>query len=167
MDQLKNLQIFLGKAMLATYAGGGSLINNTQRAGFRELEYSESDWYYRDSYAGYIKSVGQEVVWYKDKPYWSQIYGGGMSAGFENNEFADQTFDFLKRVLSTGDKKQIFQPRGPNVFMDNDWRYESIWEGDIKDYKGNEIISFIGKVVFTHDFRGGLIDWGDKGREAV
>ena len=54
---LKQLNRFLGKAMLETYAGDGVKVKS-QRSGFKELEYKEGDWYYRDSYTGFFRSWG-------------------------------------------------------------------------------------------------------------
>ena len=158
MKKLSELNSFLGKAMLATYAGGGSRVETTQRPGFVELEHRDGPWSYRDSYAGFIRSVGHEVVWEDQRPIWSMIYGGGMTPGFtDSDEFAEQTFGFLKKAMSTGEKRQKFQPRGPDVLEDGDWKYESEWDGTISDFIGSEKISFKDKIVFTHDFRGGLI----------
>ena len=48
----------------------------------KELEFKEGDWYYKDSYTGFFQSWGREVVWYNKKPFWTQIYGGGMNKEF-------------------------------------------------------------------------------------
>jgi len=156
-ESLQELNRFLGKASLATYAGGGPEAKS-QRVGFRELEFKDGDWEYRDSYTGFFRSWGQEVVWRKGKPFWTQLYGGGMIEELRNDEaFAHKTFDFLKKTMSAGEKQEEFQPRGPNNFTDEDWEYICEWEGDITDFKGHEKILLEGKVVFTHDFMGGLI----------
>jgi hypothetical protein len=160
MDQiLIQLNQFLGKAMLATYAGEGKEVK-PQRPGFKEFEYSEEPFYYRDSYMGWFKSAGQETVWYNDKPFWTQLYGGGMFPEYQNDqEFASQTFDFLKQAMSAGDKSSTFQPRGLNGFKDGDWQYTNTMEGDITQFKGEEKILYRGKPVFFHYFFGGLVKW--------
>jgi len=156
-ESLQELNRFLGKASLATYAGGGPEAR-PQRPGFRELEYKDGNWEYRDSYTGFFRSWGQEVVWHNGQPYWTQLYGGGMVEELINNEtFAHQTFDFLKKALSDGEKQEEFQPRGPSSFTDGDWEYSCEWQGDIANFEGHEKILLNGKVVFTHDFMGGLI----------
>ena len=154
---LKQLNDFLGIAALATYAGDGAEVS-AQRPGFTELEFTEGDFYYRDSYAGHFCSAGQEVVWYKEKPVWTQSYGGGMKPGLrEDHSFSHQTFSFLKKALSEGEKIQEFQPRGPKTFTEGNWEYSCRWEGSLEEFKGHEEIQFQGKVVFTHDFFGGLL----------
>ena len=154
---IEQLNKFLGKAALGAYAGGGKGVE-PQRDGFIEYEYREDDFYYRDSYAGYIRSAGQEVVWYQGKPVWIQSYMGGMTPEHrEDAEFAGETFSFLKKALSHGEKIESFQPRGERNFKDGDWKYQCEWTGDITEFKGGEKILYKGDTVFTHDFFGGLL----------
>ncbi len=163
---LGQLNSFLGKAALATYATGGEAVDPltpnfiSRFNGFKELEYKEKDFYYRDSYAGFFRSAGQETVWFKGKPVWSQSYGGGMEKKFcKDEKFAKETFDFLKKAMSTGEKVLAFQPRGPEEFEDGDWEYSCDWQGDIAGFKGAEKIIYRDRAVFAHDFFGGLLKW--------
>jgi len=81
-----------------------------------------------------------------------------MTKKFRNNiRFAHETFDFLKKALSVGEKQEKFQPRGPKKFTDGDFIYSCEWRGDIKKFEGHEKILFKNEIVFTHDFLGGLI----------
>ncbi len=159
-DVLARLNGFLSRASKATYAGGGGE-TESWRKGFKELEYRDDDWYYRDSYTGYLRSWGQEVVWFKDEPTWTCSYGGGMTKNYMETDFAEKTFAFLKQVLSAGDKESVFQPRGPKEFRIGKWRYECAFDGDIRKFSGNEVISFDDQIVFTHQFFGGLINNGN------
>ncbi|MCG3252858.1 MAG: hypothetical protein KAX09_03350 [Candidatus Heimdallarchaeota archaeon] len=159
-DHLVKLNEFLGKAALATYAGGGGGLD-LERAeeGMTELEYGkkEDEWYYKDSYTGFFQSWGREVVWFKGKPFWAQVYGGGMKTKFLNDvKFTHKAFDFLKKALSSGDKISSFQPRGPKKFYDQEWEYICNWEGTIRKFSGSEKILFNGQVIFTYNFSGGL-----------
>ncbi len=158
--KLKELNNFLGKAALATYAGGGPGVDPEKaEKGMKELEYGNKDdeWYYKDSYGGFFQSWGREVVWHNGKPFWIQIYGGGMIPEFQKNiDFTHKTFDFLKKALLAGEKSKIFQPRGPKNLKDGDWNYNCKMKGNIKKFKGKESISYKRKIVFTHDFSGGL-----------
>lgn len=154
---LLGLNKFIGKASKATYAGGGGNVDEPQRNGFKELEYKEDDWYYRDSYTGFLRSWGHEVVWYKNNPFWTCLYGGGMTDSYMDNKTALETFTFLKKVLSAGDKENQFQPRGPKNFNDGKWSYHCDVEGTIEKFQGHEKISHNGTILFTHDFVGGLV----------
>lgn len=154
---LAELNRFLGKAALHTYAGGGREVD-PEEAGFKELKFKENGWEYQDSYTGFFQSWGRETIWRHKKPVWTQLYGGGMTQKFQNDaRFAHETFDFLKKALSAGEKQTDFQPRGPQKFTDDDWEYFSEWQGDITKFKGQEKIMFEKEIVFTHDFEGGLI----------
>jgi len=161
-DLLIQLNEFLGKASKATYAGGGGRVEQPWRKGFIELEHTDGDWYYRDSYTGFLRSWGQEVVWYNDKPFWTCLYGGGMDEKYMDDGQAEETFSFLKKVLSAGEKETHFQPRGPKDFEDGEWQYHCDLDGTIEKFSGNETISRRGEVVFTHDFVGGLVIGQDK-----
>ena len=154
---LQDLKQFIGKAALATYAGGGKE-TTPERRGFRELEYTKGDWHYRDSFTGYLRSWGQEVVRFQGEPCWTALYGGGMTLKYQEDiAFAHETFEFLKKALSASEKQVRFQPRGPKDFRDGNWKYECKWSGDITRFIGEEEIFYIDHLVFTHDFMGGLI----------
>lgn len=155
-ELLLSLNGFLGHASRATYAGNGSEAK-PWRKGFKELEYREGDWYYRDSYSGYLRSWGQEVVWLNNNPVWTCLYGGDMTENYMNSVFAEKTFSFLKKALSTGDKEMVFQPRGPEEFIAGRWRYRCKLEGNISKFSGHEFIEYEKEIVFTHDFYGGAV----------
>lgn len=150
----RQLNDFLGKAALATYAGGGKRIE-TEKIGFFDMEYREGDFYYRDSFAGYLASHGQETVWYQDKPVWMCSYAGGMRGSkTDDADFAHDTFEFLKKAMRTGEKSKNFQPRGPKKLND--------CTGDITNFKGHEEIRYKGELVFVHDYFGGVLKDGRK-----
>ena len=155
-DFKRELNKFLGKASLATYAGSG--FGADSGTGFTELEFKEGDFFYRDSYAGFFQSWGREVVWYKGKPVWNSLYGGGMVKEFYGDEqFAHETFTFLKKAMSAGAKIEKFQPRGPQEFKEGEWGYKCEWEGDVEKFSGDEAILHKGNIVFTHHFFGGFV----------
>lgn len=154
---LADLNDFFGRAALATYAATGARVS-AQRPGFEELEYRNGIWAYRDSYAGYLRSRGQEVIWYEGRPVWTQSYGGGMEGRFQDDcAFAGETFAFLKAALASGEKRKVFQPRGPMRLTERDWEYLSYTYGDISEFSGAEEIRHKGAQVFTHQYFGGLI----------
>lgn len=162
MDKLLNeMNKFLGEAALKTYADGEgeSVDPEDAEKGMKELEYGDKKgkWYYKDSYSGFFQSWGREVIWYKGKPLWAQIYGGRMQKEFHKNLiFTHKTFDFLKKAMSAGDKINNFQPRGPKVFKQGDWEYRNKMKGNIEKFEGSEKITYKKKIVFTHSFYGGL-----------
>lgn len=150
------LRKFVFTAGAATYIGGGKEEENPERPGFKELVYIEGDWNYRDSYVGFTRSRGMEVVRYQETPVWSTSYGGGMAKGKEN--LAKETFSFLKKAMLAKDKN-TFSARGPLNFKDGDWKYKYSQDGDIEEFNGYEEIYFKGELFFFHRIIGGIIKY--------
>lgn len=151
----EELLAFLDRAGKATYAGGGKDEENPERAGFIELLYTEGDFSYRDSYTGYYRSRGMEVVRYKGMPIWTSMYGGGMAEG--KDELADITFDFLKKAL--GAREEGFESfRGPHVLEDGDWKHTYTQEGNALEFSGYQEIYYKGELVFFHRIIGGVVE---------
>lgn len=70
---IKQLREFIGRAGAATYAGGGAVEENPEREGFIELVYTEGELVYRDSYTGYRRSRGIELVRKNWEPIWASF----------------------------------------------------------------------------------------------
>src|SRR3989344_4745673 len=85
MINLEELAKFLVRAKKATYAGEG-MEATPERPGFKELEFIEGDWIYRDSYVGFFRAPGQEVVRFRGEPVWTMSYDGGMMLDFIDHE---------------------------------------------------------------------------------
>jgi hypothetical protein len=149
---LEELAKFLVKAKRNAWAGNGKEIK-PQRPGFKELEFREGDWYYRDSYAGFFWAPGQEVVWYQNTPVWAMAYNGGMIGN--NLDLAVQTFAFLKEALKRVNVKMPF--RGPAAYSQEDYEYYANVVGDIRNFKGHEDVFHRGCLEFEQDYIGGLI----------
>lgn len=151
----KELQEFVDRAGKATYAGGGKKEEHSERPEFIELVYDEEPpLYYRDSYTGYFRSGGQEVVRYNGVPIWWSGYGGGMVK--DKEELSNQTFDFLKKALSANEDG-FDSLRGPHSFKNSEWEYSYTQEGDIEDFYGYEEIKYKGEKVFWHRAVGGIL----------
>ncbi len=150
-DQLSN---FIRQATSATYAGGGSYEKVVERPGFLELVFQEGDWHYRDSYTGFYRSSGSEVVRHENQVVWVSSYCGGMVEGQEG--LAGDTFNFLKKAFLAKPKdKQSF--RGPDYFKDGVWEYNYQQKGDIVSFSGHEEIARAGITIFSHDIMGIII----------
>jgi hypothetical protein len=148
------LRDFIAKAAAATYAGGGMPVETPERPGFTELVFAEGDYSYRDSYVGFYRSRGMEVVRFRDLPVWSSSYGGGMLEGKE--DLAADTFAFLKKAMSSKEPGS-HSFRGPEQFSEYDWRYAYSQEGDLEEFNGSEEIYYKEEPVFFHIIIGGLI----------
>jgi len=149
---LKELAQFLVNAKRSSWASDGKKII-PKRLGFKELEYIEGYWKYRDSYAGYFMTPGQECVRFNDVPVWIMSYGGGMLPKYL--DLAKSTFSFLKKALKLVEVSRPF--RGPEYLKEGDWEYKDSSEGDISDFKGTEHIFYKGKEVFRMNYCGSLV----------
>jgi hypothetical protein len=148
------LEEFIHKAQLAGYAAGAKFEINPERPGFKELTYAEDDWFYRDSFTGWFKSRGMEIVRHHNLPIWASMYGGGMINPDKN--LTHQTFDFLKRVLSV-ENKGFVSFRGPVYLQLGEWEYRYQQAGTVLEFEGEEQILRKKKLVFTQRVIGGEI----------
>lgn len=145
---------FIDEASLSTYAGGGEVEKNPERDDFVELVFKRDKWHFRDSYTGFLKSRGMEVVRYNGRPVWSAMYGGGMLSS--DKAFARRAFKVLKGALAAEDKGfESF--RGPDSMQLGKWKYTYKQVGDVMEFSGEEEISYEGEKVFFHKIIGGLI----------
>ncbi|MEK6845381.1 MAG: DUF5680 domain-containing protein, partial [Nanoarchaeota archaeon] len=113
-------------------------------------------WQYVDSYTGYYRAPGQEVVRYQGEPIWLMSYDGGMLPEYlGKSQFTKQTFDFLKKALLEVKRSRPF--RGPELFVEKNYTYLCQSEGTIIDFHGEEKIIYHGKEVFQQRFMGGLV----------
>ncbi len=153
VDYLK-LYDFIRRASSATYAGGGSYEKVVERPGFLEMVFRDGDWSYRDSYTGFYRSSGSEVVRFQNQVVWVSNYCGGMAKGHEN--LANETFNFLKQAMrAKPDNKQVF--RGPDHFEDGIWKYYYQQKGDVLSFSGYEEITKDSIPVFSHEIIGGVV----------
>ncbi len=144
---------FIDLAGEKTYASGAPATDTPERPGFTEFVFAEGDWSYRDSYCGFFRSRGMEVVRFKNTVVWTSAYGGGMAEKSES--LANKAFSFLKKALA---QQSNFQSvRGPALFKDAEWQYSYHQEGDIQEFNGYEKIHHQGRLVFFHRVIGGLV----------
>ena len=164
MINLEELVKFLVRTKKATYAGDGMEVA-PERPGCKELEFIEGDWSYRDSYVGFFRAPGQEVVRFRGEPVWTMSYDGGMVPDFRSDiTFVRKTFSFLKRALSQVPEDAPYRgPRGQWNGGTTDWLYENglSFGSDIIDFIGREKIwariTGGSKVVFDQKYIGGLV----------
>ncbi len=155
----KKLRKFLVKAKKETYASLKSKEVTPERAGHKELEFQEDEFYYIDSYIGFFQAPGMEEVRLGGKngeTIWTMAFSGGMLLKYQKNiEFAKSTFNFLKKALRLIDEKNPY--RGPTKLEDGEWKYLNETIGDIKRFKGIERIFFKDEEVFNQDYIGGIV----------
>ncbi len=165
---LEQLPKFLVKAKKATYASETALIlPNPERPHHKELEYSDGELYYRDSYTGSLQGSGMEEVRLGSREgptLWTLAYFGGIVPDLFKGEinqdhklFAKRIFKSLKVALNHVPENAPF--RGPSELLvsESGLRYENRFDGDIRRFTGREKMLFDSHEVFTQDYIGGVI----------
>lgn len=151
---IQDLFTFIDLAQKSTYPAKMPPLEKSERKDFIEWEFTQGDWSYKDSYTGFIKSVGQEIVRYRNEIIWANSYCGGMTEG--NADLAGVTFEFLKECITRDDS--MFQSvRGPKQHSKDNWQYLYDQQGTIENYIGYEQIFHDGELVFFHRTIGGTV----------
>ncbi|MBI4973996.1 hypothetical protein HZC27_05275 [Candidatus Roizmanbacteria bacterium] len=150
----EKLYLFIAKALRKTYASLGVEEVSMNPDGFKELHFSEGELTYKDSYSGFFKSRGFEVIRFQNSPIWMCSYGGGMIK--PDKSLAYKTFTFLKKVF-LADTHGFKTLRGPSVFKDQNWEYSYSQKGDLNEFQGYEEIHLNNELVFFHHIIGGEI----------
>ena len=141
---------FLITAKQNTYAGGGHMTISS-RIGSKDLAYQEGPFKYLDTYLGDVNFIGEEAVWYEDKPVWGMNYYGRLlvetiPAGFS---------ECLKSALLEVPEEMPF--RGPEEFVEGDFSYTCSVEGSIEWFRGKEFVFHKGQKIYQLYFHGGEI----------
>lgn len=146
-----NLNEFLVKAKINTYAGGGG--EKRLEDGGRELVYEDGNLKYRDIYFGSDYFIGEEVVWSDGKVVWGMNYYGKTLSKLISLE---KIGTFLKKALKLVTKNRPF--RGPNELVDGDFKYRDTSTGGIENFEGTEVIFYRGEKVYELKYHGGVVN---------
>ena len=77
------------------------------------------------------------------------IYHGKM---LSKNISARKCYNFLKKCMK---KLPVdFPVRGPKKFEEKDFKYENKCQGDLKDFRGKEVIFYKGEKVYGCGYQG-------------
>lgn len=141
---------FLIKAKQNTYAGSGAMTKSSRIAS-KDLSFREGKWSYLDTYVGDFHFIGEEVVWYDQRPVWGMNYYGRMLVEKIPPGFGE----FLKDTLMQVPPEMPF--RGPEEFIGKDFSYSCSVEGGLDCFRGKEFITMQGKRIYQLYFHGGEI----------
>jgi hypothetical protein len=72
---LTRLNVFIVHAKSVAYVGNGQPVPSC-RPGSHDLEFTDGEWTYLDSYFGGRDFIGEEVVYFNGKPVWAMNYYG-------------------------------------------------------------------------------------------
>jgi len=138
---------FLCKAKKGTYAGKGAETISS-RPNSHDLQYTEGNLKYIDTYLGGEKFSGQEALWDNNTPFWSMNYVGRIiSEGFSG--------DFLKEALLLVSEEYPF--RGPMIYQNGEYTYHCTVSGDFDWFNGIEEIFYNNRKVYECIFHGGCL----------
>ena len=144
---IDNLIEFLLRAKKNTYAGNGKEVEPSKTAA-HDLEYSEKEFFYYDSYIGGECFSGEEAVWKSSVPVWCMNYTGRVLG----EEFCG---DFLKEALYHADANMPY--RGPNIYRKGEYGYHCRVQGEFLWFQGYEEIFYSSKRVYECYFHGGKV----------
>ena len=132
---LDQLNTFIVRAKAATYVGGGAK-SLSYRPGSHDLQFHEGAFSYLDSYFGGTDFLGQEVVYFEEKPVWvMNYYGRILELSLITAEEAGQIVqESLSRMYEEGRFLGGFEHSTRNS------TYVDTSEGDITSFTGREWI---------------------------
>jgi len=146
------LSNFLVKAKTKTYASVGERREKILQDGCKELKYSEGNFLYRDRYYGFNPFIGEEVVFDNGEFIWGMNYYGSIIG---DQISGIEVFRFLQKAMRLVREDRPY--RGPNNYIEGDFKYIDESEGNIKSFFGKETIFFRGKEIYKLHYHGGII----------
>lgn len=157
MVEYEALRFFLIEAHAQTYASDTSKPVDPTRLGSTDYEYSSlirPRFRYHDSYFGGRRFIGEEVVYFDQKPVWGMNY-----YGYVIKESMDHkaVYSFLKKALRVGIEDGM-PLRGPDMWVTEIFKYIFILEGSPQRFSGLEEIFFKGELVYKAFVHGGWIE---------
>jgi hypothetical protein len=149
---LQELNAFIVRAKSATYVGDGKP-SPSCRPGSHDLKFSTGDWAYLDSYFGGRDFIGEETVYFKEKPVWVMNYYGRIL----RSELITpaQAGQVIKASLS----QMYLQGRflGGFTHKYEGFTYSDDSKGEMTSFLGKESISREGILAYELYYHGGLI----------
>ncbi len=146
------LHAFIVRAKAASYVGNGEHVNPC-RLGSHDLCFSDGKWSYHDSYFGGTDFIGEEVVYFDEKPVWAMNYYGRVLR--DDLITAAEAGQMIKASLSHMYKEGRFL--GGFEHSENDLTYVDSSEGSVERFSGCEFIRRGEEIAYELDYHGGLI----------
>jgi len=153
---INQLNKFLVKAKINTYASSGEGGEKVLSDGSKELKFEDKEFKYRDRYFGFNPFIGEEIVWQNEKIIWGMNYYGKI---IPETVPSKQIYQFLQEALKKVTENKPF--RGPDNFKQGDFEYFNKTEGTVGNFNGEEKIFYRKQLVYQLSYNGGLI----KGKE--
>jgi hypothetical protein len=152
MPEIDELNAFIVRAKAATYVGGGRA-SAACRPGSHDLQFREGAFHYLDSYFGGADFIGEEVVYYEEKPVWAMNYYGRILR--PERISGEETGRMIKKSLTRLYQEERFL--GGFIFTDGEDTYHDTNEGGVNSFSGREWIEREGVRVYELVYHGGMI----------
>ena len=149
---LQVLNAFVVRAKAATYVGDGEHASPC-RIGSHDLRFSDGEWAYHDSYFGGTDFIGEEVVYFAEKPVWAMNYYGRILR--DDLLTAAQAGHMIKVSLSRMYEEGRFL--GGFEHIENDLTYVDTSDGNPGSFRGLESIRRGQEVAYELLYHGGMI----------
>ena len=149
---LQALNEFIVRAKAATYVGDGEHTEPC-RLGSHDLRFTDGDWSYHDSYFGGADFLGEEVVYFGEKPIWAMNYYGYIVR--DDLLTGSQAGQLIKASLSRMYRERRFL--GGFEHTENDLTYVDASEGKPERFHGREMIRRGQTIAYELLYHGGLI----------
>jgi len=149
---IDELNAFIVRAKAATYVGSGEHATPS-RPGSHDLRFTDGKWSYLDSYFGGTDFIGEEVVYFNDKPVWAMNYYGYILR--DDLLTAAEAGGMIKASLSRMYMEDRFL--GGFEHPENRLTYVDASEGNVDHFHGREFIRRGQEVAYELVYHGGLI----------
>jgi hypothetical protein len=149
---LNALHAFIVRAKAATYVGSGQKLL-PYRLGSHDLQFTDGDWAYHDSYLGESDFIGEEIVYYQQQVVWGMNYFGYILQ--PDRISSAEAGHVIKASLTRLYQEDRFL--GGFEYIVDDLRYVDTNEGDLQLFHGKEWIEREGRIVYELLYHGGLI----------
>jgi len=149
---LDGLKQFLCEARKNTYAVSAISADNPRLLESKQLDFQKSNYFYQDIYfLGNKKIIGQEIIYYEQKPIWGMSYMGKTIGISETN--------FLKEsLLRLSNKCRLGQTC---EYKKREFKYQDQGNGSLEDFSGEEQIFSEGPKdalsIYKLNYQGGLL----------
>src|SRR3990167_3328851 len=154
MIDLNELCKFLVKAKKSTYAAGEAAKKIVDADKSLTLIFEDGDWRYHDNYFGGEPYGGREVVFFQNSPVYMMVYYGWVIEGVSDVQAVYKT---LQGALTLIPEDKPF--RGPKKYNLDGVEYINVFEGEIDNFFGEEIIKSVdGNEIYKAKYIGGLVD---------
>jgi hypothetical protein len=151
-NMIAQLNDFIVKAKAATYVGSGKE-SASCRPGSHDLEFRDGPFLYLDSYFGGTDFIGEEVVYFEEKPVWAMNYYGRIL--IPEKITGTETGQVIKKSLALLYQQGCFL--GGFEHTDGQDAYFDTNQGDATSFTGLEWIERDGIRVYELVYHGGLI----------